>query len=149
MLGAAAMGPNQVDQWFDTYLIFQAQGFLNLTDEQFLAFGQKVKSLQNIRRRVQKQRHDTLASLRQMMQAPGALDEAAVTESLRAFDDLSAQVGPEVRQAYVEIDKLLNPRQRVRFRLFEEQMERRKLELLMRARQQNRPARPVPKPQLQ
>ena len=85
---------------------------------------------------MQKQRHETLVALRQMLQAPGPLDEAPVAERLHALDDLSAQAAPEIRQAYVEIDKLLNPRQRVRFRLFEEQMEQKKIELIALARRQ-------------
>ena len=36
------------------------------------------------------------------------------------------------------IDEVLDTRQRIRFRIFEEQMERRKVDLLMRARQSNR-----------
>jgi hypothetical protein len=37
------------------------------------------------------------------------------------------------------LNQVLDTRQQARFRLLEEQMERRKLELLMRARQANRP----------
>jgi hypothetical protein len=145
------MGPNQVDQLFDTYMIFKAQEFLNLTDNQWLMFGQKVKTLQSIRRRVQKQRHDILAELRLLLQSQGTLDEGVVTEKLRGFDDVSAQAAPEIRQAYTDIDKLLNPRQRVRFRLFEEQMEIKKMDMIAQARQRqqgrgNEPPSGVVKP---
>ena len=44
----------------------------------------------------------------------------------------------DVRDALAGIDQVLDVRQQVRFRLFEEQMERRKVDLLMRARQANR-----------
>ena len=37
------------------------------------------------------------------------------------------------------VDQVLDLRQQARFRVFEEQMERRKVELLLRARQANRP----------
>ena len=40
------------------------------------------------------------------------------------------------------IDEVLDVRQRLRFRVFEEQMERRKFDLLMRARQANRARNP-------
>lgn len=138
------LGPNQVDQLLDTWMIVQAQPFLNLNDNQWLMFAQKLKNLQNIRRRVQKQRHDTLVALQQMMQNPGPLEEAVVTERLRTFDELSAQAAPELRQAYLDIDKLLNPRQRVRFRVFEERMEQKKMELIAQARknQQGRSNQP-------
>jgi len=137
------MGPNQVDQWFDAYLIFQAQPFLNLTDEQWLLFGQRLKNLQATRRRVQLQRRSALAAMRQMTQVQGTLDEAAVTEKIRAYDGLAAAAEPEVRQAYLEIDKVLNPRQRIRFRMFEEQMEQRKIDLIAQARK-NQPGRGNP-----
>ena len=44
-----------------------------------------------------------------------------------------------MRKAYNALDEVLEVRQQARFRVFEEQIERRKIELLMRARQQNRP----------
>ena len=43
-----------------------------------------------------------------------------------------------MRKAYVALDEVLDVRQQARFRVLEEQIERRKIELLMRARQQNR-----------
>jgi hypothetical protein len=53
-----------------------------------------------------------------------------------------------MRKAYDELDQVLDVLQRARFRVLEDQVEKRKIELLMRARQPNRPnARP--KPQLQ
>ena len=44
-----------------------------------------------------------------------------------------------MRKAYNALDEVLDVRQQARFRVFEEQIERRKIELLMRARQPNRP----------
>ena len=43
-----------------------------------------------------------------------------------------------MRKAYEAIDQVLDLRQQAQFRVFEELMERRKLELVMRARQANR-----------
>ena len=49
----------------------------------------------------------------------------------------------EIQQQRTAIDQVLNPYQQARFRIFEETMEQRKIELLMRARQgrgrQNQP----------
>src|SRR5262245_61131947 len=80
------MGPGQIDQLFDAMVIFQAQPQLNLTDDQWLVFGQKLKQLQNIRHRLQRQRLDALAGLREQLRAQGALDETAVGERLRIYD---------------------------------------------------------------
>jgi len=44
-----------------------------------------------------------------------------------------------LKKADDAIDQLLDIRQQAKFRIFEEQMERRKLELVMRARQRKQP----------
>ncbi len=71
-----------------------------------------------------------------MSQATG--EDDALRTQLKALNDLDARVGTEVRQALEGVDQVLDLRQQARFRLFEEQMERRKVDLLMRARQANR-----------
>jgi hypothetical protein len=95
-----------------------------------------VKTLQEARRRGQMQRNRMLQELRRLSQAAGQ-DEALRTQ-LKALSDLDVRVGTEVRQALEGVDQVLDLRQQARFRLFEEQMERRKVDLLMRARQANR-----------
>ena len=57
---------------------------------------------------------------------------------MKALQDIDARTEADIRKAYEGVDSVLDVRQQARFRLFEEQMERRKLELLMRARQANR-----------
>jgi hypothetical protein len=59
---------------------------------------------------------------------------------IKALDEHDSRASEELRRAYAAMDEVLDPRQQARFRLFEERMERQKLELLMRAR--NRAARP-------
>ena len=120
---------------FDAYMIYQAQPTLNLSDEQWLSFGLKLRNLLTIRHRLQRQRLEALGGLRELLKTQGPLDEAVVAEKLRAYDELTLQSAPEVRQAYAAIDQVLRPRQRVQFRAFEEAMERKKLELIAMARQ--------------
>ena len=55
-----------------------------------------------------------------------------------ALQELESRTAAEMRKAYNALDEVLDVRQQARFRVFEEQIERRKIELLMRARQQNR-----------
>lgn len=129
------MGPGQIDQMFDVYMIYQSQPALNLTDEEWMAFGLKLRNLLTIRHGLQRQRLQALSALREMLKTQGTLDESAVTEKLRAYDELMLQSAPEIRQAYAAIDQVLKPRQRAQFRVFEEAMERRKLELIAMARQ--------------
>ena len=61
-----------------------------------------------------------------------------IKERLTALQELESRNAAEMRKAYNALDEVLDVRQQARFRVFEEQIERRKIELLMRARQQNR-----------
>ena len=73
------------------------------------------------------------------LSAPDAKsDDAPLRDGLKALQDLDARTAAETRKAYEGIDQVLDVRQQVRFRVFEEQMERRKIELVTRARQNNR-----------
>ena len=60
-------------------------------------------------------------------------------ERLKALDELDARAATELAKAYEAINQVLDVRQQAKFRVFEENMENRKLELVMRARQANRP----------
>jgi hypothetical protein len=62
-------------------------------------------------------------------------DEAVLKERLNTLQELDARNAAELRKAYTAMDDVLDVRQQARFRVFEEQIERRKLELLLRARQ--------------
>jgi vacuolar-type H+-ATPase subunit I/STV1 len=132
----ATVSPAEIQRLFDAYVVMQAQQALQLSDEQFPKFLARVKSLQEVRRRGQMQRGRMLQELRRLSQTPGQDD--ALRNQLKALNDLDARLGTEVRQALDGVDQTLDLRQQARFRLFEEQMERRKVDLLMRARQGNR-----------
>jgi len=135
-LAEDGVSPAEIQRLFDAYVVMQAQQELQLTDEQFPRFLARVKALQEVRRRGQMQRGRMLQELRRLSQA-GGQDEALRTQ-LKALSDLDLRIATEVRQALDGIDQVLDLRQQARFRLFEEQMERRKVDLLMRARQANR-----------
>jgi hypothetical protein len=128
------MSVQQVEQYFEQVVLFQAQTNLQLNDDQFLRFGAGLKRLQAARRQHQRRRMMTLRDLNALVNA-SAVDEAMVTAKLKELDDIDAAAQREVQDAYAAIDQVLDLRQRVRFRVFDETMERRKLELLARARQ--------------
>lgn len=130
------VSPAEIQQLFDAYVVMQAQQELQLSDDQFPRFLARVRALQGVRRRGQMQRGRMLQELRRLSQGPGQDD--ALRTQLKALNDLDARVATEVRQALDAVDQVLDLRQQARFRLFEEQMERRKVDLLMRARQANR-----------
>jgi hypothetical protein len=54
---------------------------------------------------------------------------------LKALDDVTADFERQTREAYASLEETLTVRQRARFRIFEQRMERQKLDLIARARQ--------------
>jgi hypothetical protein len=123
-----------------------------LDDEQYGKFVTRLKRLQETRRRNQLARNKLVQQLRRLTvpprQAPGegsidapqAVDESAIRDGLKALREHDERAAGEMRQAYDALDEVLTVKQQGRFRVFEEAMERRKLDLLVRARQ--RAARP-------
>jgi hypothetical protein len=132
------MTVRQVEQYFDQVVLFQARTRLELTDAQFLRFGAALRQLQDARRMQQRRRAEMLRQLDDLLTTPET-DDAAVTTRLKDLDDLSVESAKRVQEAYAAIDGVLTLKQRARFRVFEEMMERRKLDLLARARQQAGP----------
>jgi len=135
---APGVSPAEIQRMFDSYALMQAQDQLQINDDQFPQFLTRFKALQDIRRQALQQRTRRITELRRLLNAP-QLDEAAVREQMKGLEELDARVQVDVKRAYDAIDQILNVRQQAKFRVFEELMERRKLELVTRARQANRP----------
>lgn len=140
---ATELRPGEIQRLFDAYLVMEAQQALGLSDVQYPAFLQRLRALQDTRRRHLAARGALLAELGRMSapRAPQPADEGAIRERLTALQELESRSAAETRKAYQELDALLEPRQQARFRVFEDQIERRKLELMLRARQQARQQR--------
>jgi len=132
------ISPAEVQQLFDSAALIEAQKRLNIRDDQFPQFLRRFKTLQDIRRQGLNERMRHVQQLQRLLAVP-TLDEAAVNEQIKALHDLDARLTTDVSKAYDAIDEVLDARQRAQFRVFEEQMERQKLELVTRARQANRP----------
>jgi Spy/CpxP family protein refolding chaperone len=132
--GAGALTPAELERWLDSYILLQAQETLKLTDAQFPRFVQRLKTLQETRRRNLQARRQLINSLAPLLQAT-PVDESQVRERLKELRELNARSAEELQKAYDGVDEVLDPAQQARFRLFEEAAERRKIELLMRARQ--------------
>jgi hypothetical protein len=121
----------------DTYAIVKAQDELALNDTQYGQFVSRLKRLQEVRRRNQRARNQILQDLRKLSgpQAALPIDENALRERLRALREHDDRAAAEMRKAYETLDEVLNVRQQARFRAFEETIERRKLDLMLRARE--------------
>ena len=133
------LSPAQLHQLFDAMLVMQAQNALSLNDQQYAQFVSRVKGLQDVRRRNQQERMRLIGELQRMTNPrnPKPAGDADVSARLEALQELESRASGELRRAYDAVDEVLNPLQRARFRVLEEQIERRKLELVGRAR--NRP----------
>ncbi len=139
------LSPADVQSLFDAYALVRAQQTLNMNDEQFGHFFPRLKALQEVRRRNQQERHRLIVELDQLSRQPN-VDEAQLRDRLKALADLETRAPQELRRAYAAIDQLLDVQQQARFRVFEDQIERRKFELLMRARRRGAQGQPITPP---
>jgi len=130
--------PGEIQRMFDAYALLQAQEQLRIGDEQYTQFLTRFKALQDLRRRALNERTRIVVELRRMLME-GQPDEAAIKDRLKLLDDIETRSAVDVKKAYEAIDQILDVRQQAKFRVFEENMERRKLELVTRARLANRP----------
>ena len=128
-----ALTNSELVDMLDTYAIVQAQQALQLNDSQYAQFVTRLKRLHQIRRQNTRLRNQLLQDLRRLTQE-SAVDENALRSRLKALDEHDLRAAEELNRAYQSMDELLDARQQARFRLFEERMERQKLDLLMRAR---------------
>lgn len=135
------MSPGEIQRLFDAYLVMEAQQALQLTDQQYPQFLIRLKALQDTRRKTTQERNQLMQQLQRLTnpRQPAQGTDAQIKERLSALQEVEARTAAEMRKAYNALDEVLEVRQQARFRVFEEQIERRKIELLMRARQQNRP----------
>jgi len=129
----------ELQRLFDAYFLLQAQDALTLDDATFGEFLPRLKVLQDTRRRHDLEHRQAVGALAKLT-APGVvMDENQVRETLRALQEFQSRAAAELRKAYDGIDQILDVRQQARFRVFEQNMERRKLELMLRARQGGAP----------
>ena len=134
---APGVSPGDVQKMFDAYALMQAQEQLKIPDEKFTPFLTRFKALQEVRRQTLQNRTGIIVRLRELAAAT-SLDDAKIREQLKALQELETRSSADVKKAYESVDQVLDLRQQAKFRVFEELMERRKLELVSRARQANR-----------
>jgi hypothetical protein len=123
---------------FDAYALLQAQAQLQVSDDQYPRFLARFKALLDVRRRALLEHGRMVADLRRLL-LEGQADESQIKDRLQALDDAQARARADAKKALDALDQILDVRQQARLRVFDEQMERRKLELVTRARLANRP----------
>lgn len=129
--------PGAVVAMLDAYVGSQAQQALGLDDQRAPEFLARLKALQEARRKAHRGRLLGLKDLRRLAgeRAETQYDEGAVRERLSALRGQDEKDAAEIARALAAVDEVLDVRQQARFRLFEGMIERRKLDLIMRARQ--------------
>jgi hypothetical protein len=134
---AGPLSPGDIAAMLDSYAAVRAQTALSLDDAHYSEFVTRLRKLQEVRRRHQQERNQIVQDLRRLAGAQAAppYDEAAIRERLTALREQDDRAAGDLRRAYEAVDEVLDARQQARFRLFEETIERRKLDLLMRARE--------------
>jgi hypothetical protein len=138
----AEEAPDQAEivRLFEAYAVMQAQEALRLDEATFGPFVTRLRALQQVRRRHLRQRNAAIRELRRLLDTSGS--EPAIRERLETLARLDASASDEEAKARASIDALLDVRQQARFRVLEQQLELRRLELVGRARQRLRNARP-------
>ena len=132
-LSGGDFAPLEIQRLFDAYALVQAQEMLELSDEQYGQFVRELKALQEIRRTNEQERQRFMQRLVRLSNQDPPADDAGLRDELQAFRAYEIRTAEELREAYDGVDGVLDMRQRVRFRIFEERMERRKLDLVLRA----------------
>jgi hypothetical protein len=142
------LSTEQVYTLLDAVVMARAQAALQLNDGQWAPFVQRLLKLQSLQRQHRNQRQRLLREIRQLIgpNAPQTADDATITAKTKELDDLEARVAQDEAKALADIDQVLNVRQRAYFRVFLENMERQKLDLLLRARQRANTPAPAPTP---
>ena len=136
------VSPAELQRLFDSYALVQAQQFLNIPDDQYTKFLPRFMALQNARRQSQQQRTRMLNELRRLLMPGETASDDQIKAAMKQLQEIDDRNETETRKAQDAVDQTLDTRQQARFRVFEEQMERRKLELVTRARQANRANNP-------
>jgi hypothetical protein len=136
--GPARRNAAEVQRLFDAYTLAQAQDALKLTDAQYPEFVARMKALQDVRHRNQQARFRLLRQIARLTSGGDKGNEGDLRGRLNELREHDARAAAELEKAYAALDEVLDTRQQARFRLFEESIERKKFDLLARARQRGR-----------
>jgi hypothetical protein len=127
---------------FDRLVLEQARTALQLSAAQQRQFEPRMTRLQNVRRRLQRERQRLVNELAAATRDSGSSDEASLRERLRALEAFRGRADERLREVVAAVDQVLSVEQQARFRVFERRMERLKLDLLARARREARTGEP-------
>jgi hypothetical protein len=128
--GRGTLTPMQVQDIVDGWALVEGERVLQLTDDQRPNFVSRYRTLQRTRRLMHQTRARLMRELQPIIQAPGTQRDEVILEKLRLLDEANVTGLQDVRKAQMDLDAVLTPSQRARFRFFEERLENQKLQLL-------------------
>jgi Spy/CpxP family protein refolding chaperone len=147
--GLPAITPNmnqqQLQVYMDAWAVVQARSILQLSEEQEPNFIARLQRIQGIRRRQMQEHRRIMTELVGLLNANPAAKAEDIDAHVKALQDTRDAEAADLRKAYLDIDAVLTPWQRGKFRQFEDQIERRKIELLTKIGGTAEPA-PAPTP---
>lgn len=133
------ISPADVQSMFDAMLVMDAERFIGLTPEQFPLFVQRVKKLQEAKGNQMRRHNRAFGELRAMSNPQtGRADDASIDAKLKELEAIEVEAHAALSKALEAIDQMLTPRQRARFRLLEDNIEKKKLEFITKVRQPGR-----------
>ena len=128
------MNQQQLQDYFDVHATIVAERELQLTADQYPPFVARLRRLQQARRQQINQRNRAMRELAPLVAGAGPFKDEDIQARFKTFDEANQRALQEIRQAELELDGVLTPWQRVRFRLLEERLERQKIEMLIKLR---------------
>lgn len=135
--GRRGKAREEVHRLIDDHIAKSLPGKVGLTDEQLARTLPLVRRLRADRRHFAERRMRSLFQMRRAVRA-GAITDARAAEMLQELKAAEAEEAAALRAAQDAVDAVLDPVQRVRYRIFEMQIENRLRELMARVREQRR-----------
>ena len=136
-------GGRDVEGLMEAYVISKLHDSLDLTDEQFAKMVSAQKKLSESRKNYRRERNKTLQQMRQILQSSDS-GEARLESLLDELDELQTSFESQQRTDYKSIDAILDTRQRARYRILEQEIQRRFQQMVREVRGRQNPRQPRP-----
>lgn len=130
------IAPGDIQAMFEAMTVMEAERFVMLTPEQFPVFVQRLKRLQEARGVMIRRHNRALNELRGMANPQsGRADDATIDMKLRELSAIELEGRAAIDKALEAVDQMLSPKQRARFRMLEDNIEKKKIDFLTKVRQ--------------
>lgn len=136
-------GEQDVEGLMEAYVISKLQESLELTDDQFAKMIVAQKKLIEHRRGYRRDRNATLQQMRQALRSAESRDER-LESLLNELNELQASFENQQRADYKSIDAILDVRQSARYRILEQEIQRRFQQMIREVRGRQNPREPRP-----